>query len=518
MPAREEGETAIAKLMRKVTRRKQGMMEIQKRHVHAAIKTNAGKNKIGSKRGDKIWAWVAEAVETSGHKLRDTEQWTQEWMGKEERELLKARGQEAWAREDPGGSQGLAQIHKMEMKGTIMTWIRENEEQREGAPVILRGPKLKQMLAAKKKAAKPRGGVNAVYATLAILAAEGEVILEHQPNKSGKEIWDTWVEDSVKWMRESGWVMCAEEGARMEKEAEENNAEHQRGKEKHLVIDIGEGWGSVRRTLQGMGVQSIGVDRRGFTYTGAKEGTITSAITHDLTTVTKGGVLKAIAKKAGRAVKSWTMVWLSPECSPLSIANAINQKSGSAHGKWASTEKNRREASEADLELEKEYLREAVVSTQNLLEALEAAPETKFALENPATSELWKMTAVVGAIERNPGWRKVRVDQCAYGRLSQKPTTILTNLTQGQWNPRGVTGNGRCKTGACAGTAGNVRGDRRHAEQTVPNTKERRPGQGAKTGGRWDYTKQAVVNAVAAGLVEEITRAAIKGREERTLI
>ena len=62
--------------------------------------------------------------------------------------------------------------------------------------------------------------------------------------------------------------------------------------------------------------------------------------------------------------------------------------------------------------------------------------------------------------------------------------------------------------GACAGTAGNVRGDKRHAEQTVPNTKERRPwpGQGAKTGGRWDYTKQAVVNAVAAGLVEEITR------------
>ena len=516
MPAKEEGETAIVKLMRKITRKARGPMAIQKRHVHAAIKTNAGKNKIGALRGDKIWAWVAGAVETNCHKLRDTEQWTQEWMGKEERELLVARGQEAWARDGPGWKWRRKQIHRMEMKGTIMTWIRENEEKREEGPVILRTPKLIQMLTAKKKTAKPRGGRKAIYATLTILAAEGEVILEYQPSRQGggTDIWDTWVEESVEWMRVSGWVTSAEEGHKLQRDAEEANEEHQKEREKHLVIDIGEGWGSVRRTLQGMGVQSIGVDRRGFTYTGAKEGTIISAVNHDLTAVTAGGVLKAIAKKAGRAVNTWTMVWLSPECSPLSIANAINQKSGSAHGRWATTEKNRKEASEEDLELEREYLREAGVSTQHLMQALEAAPETKFALENPATSELWKMKTVTEAMERNPGWRKVRVDQCAYGRLSQKPTTILTNLTQGQWNPQGQTGNGRCKVGTCAGTAGNARGDKRHAEQTVPNTKEKRPSQGARKGGRWDFTKQAVVNAVAAGLVQEITEAAIKGKEE----
>ena len=75
-----------------------------------------------------------------------------------------------------------------------------------------------------------------------------------------------------------------------------------------------------------------------------------------------------------------------------------------------------------------------------------------------------------------------------------------------------MTGTGRCETGKCEGTKGNKPGDRRHAEQTVPNSKERRPSQGQRTGGRWDFTKEAVVNAVAESLVTEITRAAIKER------
>ena len=105
----------------------------------------------------------------------------------------------------------------------------------------------------------------------------------------------------------------------------------------------------------------------------------------------------------------------------------------------------------------------------------------------------------------------LRVDQCAYGRKSKKPTTILTNLET--WKPVGATGNGRCKIGRCTGTRGNEVGDNRHAEQTVPNSKEKRPSQGERTGKRWDYIRQAVVNAVEENLVQEIMRAAIHERE-----
>ena len=107
----------------------------------------------------------------------------------------------------------------------------------------------------------------------------------------------------------------------------------------------------------------------------------------------------------------------------------------------------------------------------------------------------------------------MRADQCAYGRLSQKPTGIPTNLKD--WAPRGLTGNGRCNPGQCAGTVGNAAGSREHKEQTVPNSKEKRPSQGQRTGARYDYVKEAVTNAVAAPLVQEIMEAAIAAQGKK---
>ena len=85
---------------------------------------------------------------------------------------------------------------------------------------------------------------------------------------------------------------------------------------------------------------------------------------------------------------------------------------------------------------------------------------------------------------------------------------ILTNIAA--WNPKGITGNGRCKIGVCAGTLGNAPGDRRHLEQTVPNDRSRRPSQGAKTQGRREHKMEAVKNAVEADLVTEITQLVLK--------
>ena len=142
-----------------------------------------------------------------------------------------------------------------------------------------------------------------------------------------------------------------------------------------------------------------------------------------------------------------------------------------------------------------------------MIQGLEEEPQIKFAMENPATSQMWALEIITKALERNKNWRLVTVDQCAYGRKSQKPTKILTNLQE--WEPRGQTGTGRCSIGKCAGTEPGQK-DRKHKEQTVPNSKERRPSQGDKQKGRWDYTKEAVTNAVAEALVQEIMEAAIR--------
>jgi hypothetical protein len=296
-------------------------------------------------------------------------------------------------------------------------------------------------------------------------------------------------------------------------EAIQTQTEAQR-QAKHTILDIGEGWGSIRRATQSMedlSIETIGVDRRGMTNTGAKHGVITAAVNHDLTDRGAHGVMESIAKKAGRATSKWTMAWLSPECSPFSIANAINQPTGTAHGFYAATDKNKTNTTAQGLMEEDAYLQEAMTSLRNIIEGLETS-EVLFALENPATSAMWELRMVKEAIKRNaPHWRVVQVDQCAYGRRSQKLTRILTNIKD--WTPTGITGNGRCITGKCTGTASNARGDRRHLEQTVPNSKERRPSQGNRTRGRWDFTREAVVNAVEAKLVQEIIRAAILEKE-----
>ena len=46
-------------------------------------------------------------------------------------------------------------------------------------------------------------------------------------------------------------------------------------------------------------------------------------------------------------------------------------------------------------------------------------------------------------------------------------------------------------------------------EQTVPNSNQRKPSQGERSGGRWDFVKEAVTNAVADELTVEIARAAM---------
>ena len=58
----------------------------------------------------------------------------------------------------------------------------------------------------------------------------------------------------------------------------------------------------------------------------------------------------------------------------------------------------------------------------------------------------------------------------------------------------------------------NVRGDRNHEEQTVANSKGKRTSEGGKIKGRMEVTRDAAVNAVASGLVQEIMEAVIRSK------
>ena len=83
------------------------------------------------------------------------------------------------------------------------------------------------------------------------------------------------------------------------------------------------------------------------------------------------------------------------------------------------------------------------------------------------------------------------------------------------WTPRGQTGTGKCKIMECAGTANNKKGDKRHEQQTATTRTGAHTTMGETTQGKREFNRDAAVNAVAAGLVQEIAQAAFESRDKQ---
>ena len=136
------------------------------------------------------------------------------------------------------------------------------------------------------------------------------------------------------------------------------------------------------------GAHVVGVDRRGFTYTGTVMGHITAEVEHNWS-AQDTDLITALSKKASVPASAWNLVTLEPECTLLSVANAINQKSGSAHGKWALIELNIRNSTPQRQMEEATRYQQAKEGIRLQLITLEKHPLLPFFLENPADSELW---------------------------------------------------------------------------------------------------------------------------------
>ena len=70
------------------------------------------------------------------------------------------------------------------------------------------------------------------------------------------------------------------------------------------------------------------------------------AVKHDLAKGAPETATRALERKVGYAVSAWTLMWLSLECSILSVANHINKPKGAARGalEAASTRKHKSES------------------------------------------------------------------------------------------------------------------------------------------------------------------------------
>ena len=301
----------------------EGEMAIRKVHVNKVLHSQKAKKTLGRKRADVVWCCVARLLDSGAHINKDMH------LSEENKAMLRAKGEAALGT----GPQALAD--KLEMTGSVYTWLTENEETNKQGVFVIRPGKLTQLKNARKDGARSKGGHNAIMAALVLLGAQGEATLMMDPNSPRRKgTWEKWIGDTVEWMVTSRWIT-------------------------------------------------------------------------------------------------------------MDQAPRI----------------------------------------------LELATETNI---------------VVEVLARQPTWVKWRIDRCAFGRLEQKPTIILTNI--GGWRPTGSTGNGRCKGGKCTGTV-TASGRTAHLKQTVANSKEKRVDNGKKTGGRYEWTTKAVVNALEEGLLREIIQA-----------
>ena len=488
---------AVEDLLRKATKTKTGKMKIRRIHVDKLLGSNARTRDIGKPRADIVWGCVAEMITMKLHINKDMTLTTSHL------ELLRAKG--IVARE--GAPQGEA--HRVELRGSIVTWLKENEEKKGDQPYLVRPGKLNQLKGARQKTLSSRGKGAALMATMTLLAAEGIATLQRTPSKGKKKgKWSKWIEDSAEWMVGAEWI-TEEEREELVRKARLTASKYERVGEPELrVLNLGEGWRSIARAVLKYypTARVVGVDRRGFTWTGYVEGYITAEVMHDWTqkSSTEGSdLITALSKKAAVPVGAWDVIDLEPECTLFSTANVQNVSRGCTHGKHLDSPANLASMTPERLAKERADYAQARAGVVTQLLSLERHPELAFLLENPSESELWYLPEVLEIIQRNPGWVIREIDRCAYGRREKKPTKIMTNRPA--WIPRGRTGNGRCRAGKCTGWL-TPSGQTEHPGQTCPNSKEKGLDTGAKRGGRNEKAQKAVKNALEEELIEEMYR------------
>ena len=179
-------------MLRVTMKTKSGPMRIKNCHVTKLIHSNRNSKLVGRKRAaviSLIWGCVAQLIESQGHMNQDMA------ITEEESAMLVANTRAEFG-EIPKG-----RAHRIEMVGTVRTWIEENEEEVAPGVYLVRPGKLNQLKAAKKKTAQTRGGSMAIIATIVELASEGSATLQQTPNKAYRQgKWEEWIPDTVEWM------------------------------------------------------------------------------------------------------------------------------------------------------------------------------------------------------------------------------------------------------------------------------------------------------------------------------
>ena len=158
--------------------------------------------------------------------------------------------------------------------------------------------------------------------------------------------------------------------------ARETADEHEiKGEPEVLTLTLGEGWRSIATAVlkKYPTARVVGVDRRGFTWTGFARGYITAEVHHDWShksSAEGSNLISAVSKKASVSVTAWDMINLEPECTLFSAANTQNVSRGCTHGKHLDSPANLANMTPERLAEERLDYAEAIAGVVTQLESL----------------------------------------------------------------------------------------------------------------------------------------------------
>jgi hypothetical protein len=239
------------------------------------------------------------------------------------------------------------EANREDATGAIKSWMHLNEEPEKAGFQTLRTEKREALRTSRRNLFSRLGGVEAMYAALALLTREGSVLMEQDRGSGGRRrSGGTWIEESLTWARDRGWLL---QGTKTLENLKQKAMQEQvkmraqwtprEGTGQHKVLDVRAGWGSIGIAVSQMqeGCSTVGLDRaldtEGFLELIQLHGQVTSRLKLDLCSVGSQNVLRRASKLAMRQLGAFAMVWLSPECRILTSANTLNVSRGCTNGK-----------------------------------------------------------------------------------------------------------------------------------------------------------------------------------------
>jgi len=205
-------------------------------------------------------------------------------------------------------------------------------------------------------------------------------------------------------------------------------------------------WDAVKDTS---GTIYIPVDKKEMEYS-LTSGQKVRNLQMDIMEVTPQEVMEKVAQAVKQYTPdqhTWTVVWVwaSPPCQTFSRADSSNKSRGNNYRDFIQPDRPTLHPEGTKMGDRARLHDEVVQKLLKILQWFNRWSKVTIMVENPQANLQHQQY-----MKNAETWlRKIVVHYCAYDHQYHKPTNIWTNLT---WEPKGLTGNGRCGLGCTTRT------------------------------------------------------------------